>query len=74
MNENEQIEMEHILKVHYGATKVLFDENYIYVYGVDIEFVKLAMQTELSRKYNIVIKHIDDTIKKSVLCVSKKSI
>jgi hypothetical protein len=74
MNENEQIELEHILKVHYGAKKVLFDENYVHVDGVDIEFVKLAMETELSEKYNIYIKKVDEVIKKCILYVTQKNI
>ena len=56
---------------HYGASKVVVDSEYVFVYGVDSEFTKLALETLLP-EYDITIEVSEDSEQKCLCKFVKK--
>lgn len=69
-----QIEnIEHLLKTHYGATKVLVDSDRIEVYGSNVESVYVAVVVEHGDEYDVIYDIRDEDLKHVVLRLVKKS-
>lgn len=69
-----QIEnIKHLLKTHYGATKVVVDNGLIAVYGSNIESVYVAVVVEFGDDYDVFYERRDEELKEVVLRLKKKN-
>lgn len=64
--------IEHLLKTHYGATKVVVDNDLLFVYGSDIDSVRVAVEVEFNDKYDIVCIDRNNNLKHVVFRLTKK--
>lgn len=71
MTQNQIDLIETTMTQHYGASKVVVDTEYVFVYGVDSEFTKLALETLLP-DYDIVVEVSEDDNQKCLCKFVKK--
>lgn len=64
--------IQHLLKTHYGATKVCVDSDTFSVYGSDIDSVCVAVEVEFNDKYNIVCVDRNNELKHVVFRLTEK--
>jgi len=65
-------EIESILKNNYGATKVLVDTEYVFVYGVDVDYAMKAVSTLLKETHTVLFQRKDVDKKECVFQIVKK--
>lgn len=73
MNTTEIQNIEHLLKTHYGATKVLFDNDLMFVYGSDVDAAYTAVVVEHGHDHDVIYERRDTDLKEVVLRVVKKN-
>jgi len=65
--------IEHLLKAHYGATKVVVDNDLMFVYGCDSDAAYTAVVVEHGHDHDVIYERRDDDLKEVVLRVVKKN-
>ena len=72
MTDTEIENIVHLLKTHYGATKVFVDNDLISVYGSDVDAVYKAVVVECGVEYDVIYERRDEDSKEVVLQLVKK--
>lgn len=65
--------IQHLLKTHYGATKVIVDNDLMFVYGSEVDAVYTAVVVEHGSDHDIIYERRDDHLKEVVLRIVKKN-
>jgi hypothetical protein len=73
MTDTEIENIVHLLKTHYGATKVFVDNDLISVYGSDVDAVYVAVVVEYGSEYDVIYERRNEDTKEVVLQLVKKS-
>lgn len=73
MSESQIENIINLLKAHYGSTKVIVDNDLLFVYGSDTDAVHTAMVVEYGNDYNIFFESRNNLLKEVVLRFVKKS-
>ena len=73
MNDIQFENTEHLLKTYYGATKVVVDNDLMFVYGSDVDAVYTAVIVEHGSDHDVIYERRDDLLKEVVLRFVKKN-
>lgn len=69
-----QIEnIKNLLKTHYGSTKVVVDNDLMFVYGSDANSVYTAMIIEHGHDHHVIYEKKNEDLKEVVLRIVKKN-
>jgi hypothetical protein len=72
MTEFEIKKIKNLLKIHYGSTKIVVDNDLMFVYGSNVDAVHTAMVVEYGSDYNIFCESRNDLLKEVILRFVKK--
>jgi hypothetical protein len=73
MTDEEKNSIKSILMAHYGAKKVIIDNDLISVYGSNVDSVYIAVVVEYGHEYDVIYEQRNEKYNEVVLRLVKKA-